>query len=291
MSPIELDKTNDIKVLIILLKCSLKPGDLCRLTGCISHLIQDIVPLQAVLLDVLVMVCRVQITPELVLRAILAGVPELCIDAVITAPEHHGQGRVLQRSCNSLAACAEVSVTEGVESTTHEVYLEVCTEEQQICKVDSAGTVSRTGNRVVRMCHHQAINALTALPHLLAGGCETKLDLEHCVPDFLVLTSTVVHQFLDLRLILGLADTKPVVTIIRATDCPIGISQLLVPLINSERRALNKHHDVRCLVHDEAQPWRNKVEKSAEKFAGNFLKFARPQNIYPNPICRASGSN
>ena len=103
------------------------------------------------------------------------------------------------------------------------------------------------------MHHHQAINALTALPHLLAGGCETKLDLEHCVPDFLVFTAIVVLQFPDLHLILGLADTKPVVTIIRATECSVGISQLLVPLISRERRALDRLHDVRCLVHDEAQ--------------------------------------
>ena len=30
-------------------------------------------------------------------------------------------------------------------------------------------------------------------------------------------------------------------------------SQLLLPLTNSERCALNKHHDMRCLVCDEAQ--------------------------------------
>ena len=35
-------------------------------------------------------------------------------------------------------------------------------------------------------------------------------------------------------------------------DSPAA-SQLLVPLANSERRALNKRHDARCLVHDEVQ--------------------------------------
>ena len=47
MSPVEVDKTNDIEVLITLLKSLLKPGNLARLSCGIGHFVQDVVTLQA----------------------------------------------------------------------------------------------------------------------------------------------------------------------------------------------------------------------------------------------------
>ena len=38
MPPIEVDKSNDIKVVIEFLKCLLKPGSLSRLSCCVCHL-------------------------------------------------------------------------------------------------------------------------------------------------------------------------------------------------------------------------------------------------------------
>ena len=61
---------------------------------------------------------------------------------------------------------------------------------------------------------HEAINALSALPHCMACGREPKVDLEDCVPDLLVLASAVVNQLPDRRAILSLANANPVVTII-----------------------------------------------------------------------------
>ena len=143
-----------------------------------------------------------------------------------------------------LAPCAEVAVAEGVEVTTHEVYLEARAEKQQIGKVDPAGTASRSGDSMVDMNHHQTINVLSPLPHCLACGREAKADLKHCIPDLLVFTSTVINQPLDLRVMLSLTNAEPMVAIIESAESPVGVSQLLVPLLHSERRALNKHHDV-----------------------------------------------
>ena len=107
MPPVEVDKTNDIEVLIILLW---------------THQLNQLPHsgYQAVLLDVLVMVCRVQVTPDLVLRVVLVGVTELRMEPLskrvsMTAKEE---------SCREAAICGclwEVSVAESVEIATREV--------------------------------------------------------------------------------------------------------------------------------------------------------------------------
>ena len=53
-----------------------------------------------------------------------------------------------------------------------------------------------------------------------------------------------LNQLPDRCVSLSLTSTDPMVAVVRAFESPAGCSQLLIPLINSERRALNKHHDV-----------------------------------------------
>ena len=90
----------------------------------ISDLIQDLIPLQAVFLNVLIMVGHVDVTTELVLGMVVVGTPPLRIDASsirlsITANDES------QRSCDLLTASPEIPVAEGIKVPAHEINLEV----------------------------------------------------------------------------------------------------------------------------------------------------------------------
>ena len=113
-----------------------------------------------------------------------------------------------------LAACSEIPVTEGIEVTAHKVNLAMGTQHQQVGKVDSARTASGASHGMINMHYHQAINALTTLPYLLVCGGVAKVDLEHHVPDSLVLASTVVDKLPNGGAIVRHANTKPVVVLI-----------------------------------------------------------------------------
>ena len=143
-----------------------------------------------------------------------------------------------------LASCAEVSVT--VKIAAHQIHLKIYTlyytEKEQIRKVEPACSTWRPGNGMVDVNHHDAVLDLTALPHCLACGGEAKVDLEDRIPDLLQFTPAIVNQLPNLCAQLSLPDANPAVPIISATGVPIGLTQLLVPLINRERCALNKHH-------------------------------------------------
>ena len=91
VAPVEVDETDHIKVLIKLLKSVLEPGNLARLACAISDLIQVLIPLQAVLLNVAIMVGHVDVTAELILGMVLIDIPELRVDAFVEATEHHRQ--------------------------------------------------------------------------------------------------------------------------------------------------------------------------------------------------------
>ena len=56
------------------------------------------------------MASRVDVTAELVLRLVVTDTSVLGIYAFIESPQHHCQGRILQRSCNVLAATPETPV-------------------------------------------------------------------------------------------------------------------------------------------------------------------------------------
>ena len=100
----------------------------------------------------------------------------------------------MQRSCNLLAATSEVPVAEGIEVASHQVYLEVGTQYQQVCKVDSARPASCSGNGVVDVDNHNPVDLLSTFPHWLTVGGIPQLDIENCIPDLLVNTTAVVNQ-------------------------------------------------------------------------------------------------
>ena len=108
------------------------------------------------------MVCHVDVAPELVLWVIFIH-PSLCIDAFIETPQHHDKRGILQRSCSLLASTPVVPVTEGIEVASHKVNLEVGTQNQQVGKVDSAGTASCAGNGVMNMHYHHSVDILATL--------------------------------------------------------------------------------------------------------------------------------
>ena len=87
-------------------------------------------------------------------------------------------------------------------------------QQQRVGKVDPARTASGTSHGLINMHYHQAINALATLPYLLVCQGEDKADLEHCVPDFLVLTLTVVDKLPNGGAIVRLPNTNPVVMVI-----------------------------------------------------------------------------
>ena len=100
MVPVETDETNHVKVLIVLLKSTLKPRNLSRLPCGISNLIQDLIPLRAVLLDVLIMVGHIEVAVELVLWMGVIDIPPLSIDPFIkTADDANNE------SCREAATC------------------------------------------------------------------------------------------------------------------------------------------------------------------------------------------
>ena len=142
------------------------------------------------------MVCHVDVAPELVLQVVLIHT-SLCIDALIETPQHHGKRGILQRSCNLLAPTLVVPVAEGIEVASHQVNLEVGTQNQQVGKVDSAGTASCAGNGMMNMHYHHSVDILATLPHLIPVGGIPQLDIENSVPDLLVLTATIVNKFGD----------------------------------------------------------------------------------------------
>ena len=90
MAPIEVDKPNDIEVLIELLTCLLKPGNLGRLSSGICHFQHDVITLQAILRDMLIEISHVEVIPELVLWVVLIGVPLLSIDPFVKEAERDG---------------------------------------------------------------------------------------------------------------------------------------------------------------------------------------------------------
>ena len=91
VAPVEVDEANHVKVLIKLLKSLLEPRNLGRLTCGISDLTQDLIPLEAVFLNVSIMARRVDVTAELVLGMVVIDTPELCIDDLIESSQHHCQ--------------------------------------------------------------------------------------------------------------------------------------------------------------------------------------------------------
>ena len=146
--------------------------------------------------------------------------------SLIKSPKHDFQGRVLQRSCNVLTACAKVAVANGVEIATHEIDLKVCTEKQQVCKV-----------KRYTLCPplHTALR-VDVRPKLTSN---IVYQIFWCSPPQLSTSFLVFASCSALR-----TPTQCMVAVVRAAESPIGGSQFLVPMISSERRALNKHHDV-----------------------------------------------
>ena len=134
VAPIEVDESHEIdhiEVLVVLLKSMLEPGNFARLAWGISDLIEDLIPLQAVLLNVATMlhlkplfhftihkprqhqgnldltsgvvlscccclsagseVSHVDVTAKLILGLVLIDILELRIDAFVESAEHHRQ--------------------------------------------------------------------------------------------------------------------------------------------------------------------------------------------------------
>ena len=77
-----------------------------------------------------------------------------------------------------LTASPEIPVAEGIEVASHEVHLEVGTQDKQVSEVDSARSAGGPSHCMINMHNHQAINALATLPHLLVGGGRAQVDFE-----------------------------------------------------------------------------------------------------------------
>ena len=60
-----------------------------------------------------------------------------------------------------------VPVAEGIEVASHQVNLEVSTQHQQICKVNSAGTASCASNGMMDVHYHHSVDILSTFPYLV----------------------------------------------------------------------------------------------------------------------------
>ena len=117
--------------------------------------------------------------------------------------------------------------------------------------------------------YHHSIDILTTFPYMVTSGGIPQLDIENGIPDLLVSVAAVVDQPRNRGAGGSSPHTYPMVMVIRGSECPVRTSQLLAPLIHRQRCAFNKHHDMRCLVHNEAQhPWfRLSLNRLASKIA------------------------
>ena len=96
------------------------------------------------------MVRHVGVTAELVLWRVVIDTSMLCIALMpssnrLSSAARDESGREVA-ICWQLATTSEVPVDEGVEVTSHQVNLEMRTQDQQISKVDSAGSAGSPCN-------------------------------------------------------------------------------------------------------------------------------------------------
>ena len=141
----------------------------------------------------------------------------LRIDALVKAPQHHCKRWVLQRNCNLLASRLVVPVAEGIEVASHQVNLEVGIQDQQICKVDSAGSASCSGNSMVDVDYHDSVDILSTLPYWLTVGGVPQLDIEDCIPDPLMNTATGIDQWGNASTWGSSPHTDPMMVVVRGT--------------------------------------------------------------------------
>ena len=187
-------------------------------------------------------------------RQLRPGICALMPSFDVEESQHNCDWRILQWACYLLTTCLVAAIAECIEVATHEVNLEVGTSIRRSAKVGADWSTGRACNGVIDVNNHDAVFDLSAPSKLHAPWRRNRSQPQRSCTISSGAHSHSCRPTFWSWCTIGLPDAKPVVTIIWAAENPIScVTQLLVPLVNSKRCALNKHHDVRCLVHDEAQ--------------------------------------